>query len=687
MSDFKTDPGQGQNYWRSLQELADSDEFRRHLENEFPGGVDVPEGGLNRRRFLQIMAASVAHGGGGRLQLARGEDRPVQPPSRGHHPGQSKLFATALEIGGAAMPVLATSFDGRPIKIDGNPDLSLSGGATSAVGQASVLDLYDPDRSRGVVRRSGRQETTATWDDVVAFLAEQRGRLAAGGGAGLAILAEASSSPSRAALRASLEQRFPRLRWYEHEPVDRASEREGTRLAFGRACQVLPDLEAADVVVDLDADLLHAHPTALRNARQFARRRRPEKGVMNRLYVFEPTPSVTGAMADHHQPTAPAEIPRVLYALAAELAASHGVALPGGLAAAVRPYAGGAGEWQNVVAKLARDLAAHRGAVLVAVGDRQPATAHAVCAALNEALGSAGKTVHYVADTNHEGLAGGLPELTRSLEQDQVKLLVIIGGNPVYSAPGDLDFARALRRAENSLHLSNQRDETSRLCHWHVNRTHYLESWGDLLAPDGTHLAQQPLIAPAVRRQERSRAALGPGRGHATQGPCDRPPHVQRALPVVAAPPPTRTCASRSVGDSSCTTASWPTAPPSRWQCASRAPRAGSWRRPGPGPRPTPAPAPTPSSRCSSPRHLPCTTGASPTTPGCRNCPIPDEAHLGERGPARPVDGRAAGRRRRRPGEARARSGSPGAARSGPARPGAAPSRCTWATDARRPDA
>ncbi|MFO7652224.1 MAG: TAT-variant-translocated molybdopterin oxidoreductase [Candidatus Krumholzibacteriia bacterium] len=496
MPDQNTDPGHGQNYWRSLQELADSDEFRRHLENEFPGGVGLPEDGLSRRRFLQIMAASVAMAGVAGCRWPEETIVPFSHRPAGVVPGRSRLFASALEIGGQAFPVLATSFDGRPIKVDGNPDLDLSGGAASAVVQAGVLDLYDPDRSRGILRRSGRQTLAAGWDEVLAFLAEQRSQLTEDAGEGLAILAEASTSPSRAALQAELRQRYPQMRWYEHEPVDRRAERDATRLVFGRPHRVLPDLSTADVVVDLDADLLHDHPTAVRNARQFARRRRPVRGAMNRLYVFEPTPTVTGAMADHHQPTPATEIPAVLYALAAELHEQHGLELPDGLAVAVRSFAGGAGDRQPLVAALARDLAAHRGAILLAAGPRQPARVHAACAALNEALDGAGRTVSYLPDDRDDGTDGDLPELVRDLAGGGVRLLVILGGNPVYTAPGDLDLASALPRAGASLHLSLQRDATSRLCTWHVNRSHWLESWGDLVAPDGTYLAQQPLISP-----------------------------------------------------------------------------------------------------------------------------------------------------------------------------------------------
>jgi molybdopterin-containing oxidoreductase family iron-sulfur binding subunit len=498
MSEQKIDPGLGKNYWRSLQELAESEEFRRHLEQEFPAGVEVPALGLDRRRFLQIMAASVAMTGLAGCSWPEEKIVPFAHRPAGTVPGRTKLFSTACEIGGIAVPLAVTSFDGRPIKVDGNPEHPLSGGAASARLQATVLGLYDPDRSRNVIRRDGRQRVPSRWDDLLRWLEERRSALASDG-LEVAVLAEPSSSPSRRALQERLLRAFPRTAWYEHAAVPDDAELAGIRQVFGRPLRALPDLGQARVIVDFDADLLHDHATALCNARRFAARRRPERGWMNRLYVFEPTPTMTGAMADHRVPLPASEVRNAVFALVAELVVNQELALPDGsgpTADELRPYVGHAAHSDTIVA-LARDLLDHRGEALLMAGTRQPAEVHAACQLLNAALGGIGRTVVYLpVESSTRGPALGLAELTSALRERRVGLLLILGGDPVYTAPADVDFAAALEAVEHAIYLGGREDATAALCRWHVNRAHYLESWGDLRAPDGSLLAVQPLIAP-----------------------------------------------------------------------------------------------------------------------------------------------------------------------------------------------
>ncbi len=474
-------------HWRSLQELAASEDFRRHLEAEFPTGIEPPANGLSRRRFLQIMAASAAMAS---LTGCRWPEEKIVPFAKqpaGTTPGETRLYATAMELGGVAVPLLATSYDGRPIKIDGNPDHPASLGGASAIAQASVLDLYDVDRSRTVVRRDGGREIAATWDDFA--------KAAAAAGRNLCILAEPSLSPSRRRLQDELQQAAPQLRWFEHDPVDDRDVREGAARAFGGPHRDVPWLEHAKVIGDFDANLLHDHPLALRNARMFARGRRPVAGQMNRLYVFEPVVSPTGVVADHRQPTAAVDVPFALAVLAGELFVNQHLAVPAGAgfsAADLGPWAAQAAAHETLRA-LAADLLAHRGAGLVAVGSRQPAGAHHLAHVINAALGNAGTTVTY---QPLPAGAPGLAELADALAAGQVETLVILGGNPVATAPADVDFAAALGRARTSIHLSGHQDATSRRCTWHVPRAHYLESWGDAVAGDGSVVAVQPLIEP-----------------------------------------------------------------------------------------------------------------------------------------------------------------------------------------------
>ncbi len=487
----------GRGYWRSLQELSQTEDFRRHLEHEFPGGIEPETGGVSRRRFLQVMAASAAMAG---LTGCRWPQETIVPFSarpQGYTPGTTRQFATALELSGLglAAPVLATSYDGRPIKIDGNPQHPWSLGAASARLQAAVLDLWNVDRSRSPSRRRDRQEVRASWDDATAFIQAHFETVAGQQGRGLAFLGGVASSPTRLRLRSLLQSRFPSARWYQHEPAGDQTRLAGTRRACGRAHRDLPHLEHARIIADFDADLLNAHPAALRNARMFGRNRRPDPATMNRLYVFETTLSPTGSVADHRLPMARTQIAMELSALAAELAIVHRVELPQGAGITAGELVTWRGKAANpeVIKALAEDLVANRGACLIAAGDRQPPSAHHLALVLNIALGNLGRTVTYVPAPAPDA---DLAALVTALEAGQVSTLVILDGNPVATAPADLDVATALGRAAVTMHLANHVDATSRLCTWHLPRAHALESWGDALAVDGSLLAVQPLIEP-----------------------------------------------------------------------------------------------------------------------------------------------------------------------------------------------
>jgi len=481
----------GRGYWRSLNELAQSDEFQQHLDQEFPGGVETPAGGVSRRRFLQIMAASAAMAG---LTGCRWPEEDIVPFSRrpeGFTPGVARHFATAMEQGGVGQALLATSYDGRPIKVDGNPDHPWSLGGASAQMQASVLDLWNVDRSRSVVRRGQNQAVTSSWDDFAAFAAEHFENLAGQRGRGLAVLTEAGSSPTHARLRAELQQRFPEMRWFQHEPMADVERVRGAELAFGEPMRDVPHLEKARIVADFDADLLHRHPAAMRNARMFGRGRRPERASMSRVYVFEPTLSQTGVVADHRVPVARTQIPAFLGALAAELVQTHHLALPDGCGITTGDLTAHLDQAPRLaeIKALAEDLNAHRGHGLITVGDRQPAGAHHLAHVLNVALGNLGATVTMQpAPAPDADLA--------ALLTAPVSTLVILGGNPVVTTPADLNPAGALQRIATTIHLSEHRNATSEVCQWHLPRTHYLEMWGDTVAADGSLLAVQPLIEP-----------------------------------------------------------------------------------------------------------------------------------------------------------------------------------------------
>ncbi len=488
-SDMSSDPRQGMNYWRSLQELADTDEYRDQLVNEFPSGVDAPEG-MTRRRFLQIMSASIAMTTLAGCRWPTEKIVPFVNRPEGLTPGTPMQFATTMELGPVANSVLATSYDGRPIKIDGNPESPLSMGATTAFAQASVLDVYDPDRSQKVLQRNGSQTLQTDWETFDAFaaknLSDTLGRVA--------ILAGASTSPSRYGLMQTAARKGAGI--YLWEPVCRVNEMRGCAKAFGQPAMPQLDLSRANVIVDFDANFMQDHPTSLRNSKQFSAGRKPEAGHMNRLYVFENTFSITGGMADHRFPTSHGDIAAAVWALAAELVLGEGLPLPAGAGITrgqLTQWRGHAAGSQHITA-VAKDLMDNRGGGLLVAGLRQDPDTHALLHVLNTALGNVGKTISFLPIEVPQ--IKFIDELVKDLNAGRIQTLVILDSNPVYTAPVDVKFAAAMQKAEHRIHLGHRDDATAQLSTWHLPLAHYLESWGDAMGWDQSHLAVQPLIAP-----------------------------------------------------------------------------------------------------------------------------------------------------------------------------------------------
>jgi MoCo/4Fe-4S cofactor protein with predicted Tat translocation signal len=475
----------GKTFWRSLDEVADTPEFRGFLNAEFPAAVDSLTSSLDRRQFLKLMGASLAMSG-----LAACTRQPVetilpyvkQPEDL--LPGQPLYYATAFPLGRSAFPVLVESHMGRPTKIEGNPEHPASLGSTSSLTQGSVLDLYDPDRSQRLLR-AGQD---ATWDEFKAEVARILEKQKASGGAGLRILSEPSVSPTFTSTMKKFLAAFPSARWHQWEAVGRENEREGADLAFGRVVDARFDFKAADVIVSFEGDFLHDGPGQIRHAKDFISRRRVDDATvkMNRLYVVESTPSVTGGKADHRLPLAPTQVAAAVRLLAAELGIE--IARPKGLDPKVAVW----------VKAAAKDLAAHQGSGLVLAGPSMDPTAQALVHAINAKLGNAGRTVVYT-EPNEEAApaaADGIASLAADMKAGKVEALVILGGNPVYDAPADVDFAGALAKVAFTAHVSSHEDETSNLCIWQVPGTHYLENWGDVRTWDGTVTIVQPLIEP-----------------------------------------------------------------------------------------------------------------------------------------------------------------------------------------------
>jgi len=473
--------------WRSLGELAGSRESQAFAEHEFPYGASHEPETLTRRDVLRLGAASAALAG-----LTACTKLPTEKivPYAGEEPeefipGKPLFYATAMTLGGIAKGVLAESHMGRPTKIEGNPDHPASLGATEVFGQASVLDLYDPDRSQVVIYDGHISD----WSDLLVVVAEKRSEWAASKGTGLYLLTETVTSPTLADQMRVLLEQFPLARWHQYEPWGGDRALEGARLAFGEDVNTVYKFDRADVILSLDADFLCSGPGCLRYARDFADRRRvtgPDS-TMNRLYVVESSVSGTGSIADHSWPLRPSAIESFARAIAAGLGlkpAGAPSSLPG-----VLP------EW---IAALVRDLENHRGASIVIAGGGQPPIVHALAHAMNQALGNIGRTVVYTApvEASPTNQMQSLVELVRDIEARRAQTLIILGGNPVYTAPADLDFGSSLEKVPLRIHLGLYEDETAELCQWHIPEAHYLEAWGDARAYDGTASIAQPLIAP-----------------------------------------------------------------------------------------------------------------------------------------------------------------------------------------------
>lgn len=501
----------GPRFWRSLDELAETEEFQELLHREFPEMLMELPSGVSRRRFMQLMSASLALGGltaCTRQPLEKIVPYVEQPETL--IPGRPLYFATSMTLDGVASGLLAESHMGRPTKVEGNPEHPASLGATDLFAQASVLTLYDPDRSQVVTNL----DRIRSWS---AFVEETRLETLAS--ARLRLLTGTVTSPSLAALIQQVLSEYPRARWHQYDAVTRDNVLTGAEMALGEAVATRYDFAAADVAVALDADFLTSGPGAVRYARDFMSRRRApaDHPEMNRLYAVESMPTATGTVADHRLPLRPSELARFTAALAAE------VGVPGAVAP-VGSDVGSQGEWLRAVA---RDLQAHRGSCVVVPGDYASAEVHALAHAINSHLDNIGRTVIHTMPlaANPEDQAGSFTSLVNDMAAGEVDILVMLDCNPVYDAPVDLEFTSALRRVGRRIHLGLYQNETSEHCHWHVPAAHYLECWGDARAYDGTISLVQPLIEPlydgktvaevlSVFTEEGSRAAHDLVRSH-----------------------------------------------------------------------------------------------------------------------------------------------------------------------------
>lgn len=488
-----TETTKGKPYWRSLSELENSPEFEEFLHREFPEAASEFPKGVSRRRWLQLMGASLALAGlsGCRYQTEKIAPLAVRPENQ--IPGKPQRYATSVELAGAVRHLLVTCRDGRPTKVEGNPDHPYSRGASDAFSQASILDLYDPDRSSEPRQQSGGQTFTKTWEDFQRFASTHLEELKRTDGEGLCVLVEPTESVTLHHMLAALRAAYPKAGVFKYTSLSRENERAGSVLAFGEAYRTHYVLNNAKAIVCLDVDVLGEHPASIRLARDYTAGRDPEADSMNRLYAVESQFSITGAAADHRLPMRSSDIGGFLADLEARVQGmldSAGAQAP--------PKA--APKRERFLHAVASDLVANRGKGVVAVGSRQPAQVHDRVHRLNALLGNVGKTVLYTSEQQGQNGAAieGIDALAQRMRDGSVDALLILGGNPVYDAPADLKFSKALSKVKHAIHLSLYDDETSVRCEWHLPATHRFEAWGDARAYDGTVCVSQPLVEPLL---------------------------------------------------------------------------------------------------------------------------------------------------------------------------------------------
>ncbi|MEO8573643.1 MAG: TAT-variant-translocated molybdopterin oxidoreductase [Pyrinomonadaceae bacterium] len=472
----------GKDYWRSVDEFVDAPEFEEFVKREYPVHSEDWDNAVSRRTFVKLMGGTLALAGLSGCVIQPAEK--IVPYVRAEQdllPGKPLFFATAMSLGGVATGLLAKSFDGRPIKLEGNPDHPGSLGATDALAQASLLEMYDPDRSQEVSFRG----TPKTWQNFTTALRSSIEENRADGGAGIRFLTETVTSPTLLAQFRQIATELPNSRWYQYEPLNNDNAIAGARMAFGSPVQTIYKYDLADRILTLDKDIFSDFNVRYKKDYSKKKNLRGDNKEINRLYSIETTMTLTGAKADHRIAVKPSQMAEIAKAVAAAL----------GVAGASSTY----GENAQWISAMAKDLQAFRGRSIVVPGDNQSPTVHALAHAMNAALGNVGQTVVYAEPftPSEKTQIEQLRELVADIDAGRVKMLVILGGNPAYNTPADLKLDETrLNKIPLRVHLGKYLDETGELCHWHVSEKHYLETWGDTRAYDGTVSLVQPLIQP-----------------------------------------------------------------------------------------------------------------------------------------------------------------------------------------------
>ena len=476
----------GKEYWRSVEEFVDAPEFEEFVKQEYPVHAEEWENGLSRRNFIKVMGASLAFAGLSGCVIQPAEKIvPYVTQPEDLIPGKPLFYATAMSLGGIATGLFAKSFDGRPIKVEGNPEHPGSLGATDVFAQASILNMYDPDRSQEVRNRGA----SSNWQNFMQAARAALDENSKDGGAGVRFLTETVTSPTLIAQFKQIATELPNSRWIQYEPVNNDNAMAGAKMAFGSAAHTVYKFDQAEKILSLDADIFSGFN--VRYIKDFNKGRKfsEEKKNINRLYAVETTMTLTGAKADHRLAVKPSQMIEIAKAIAGALGVSG--ANGTGLSET-------AAKW---ITAMAKDLQASRGKSLVVAGDNQPAVVHALAHAINGALGNVGQTVVYTEPLSpfaDKIQIEQLRELVADIDAGRVRTLIILGGNPVYNTPIDakLNGETIKEKVPLCIHLGEHFNETAQYSHWHIPQTHFLEEWGDARAFDGTISISQPIIKP-----------------------------------------------------------------------------------------------------------------------------------------------------------------------------------------------
>ncbi len=491
-------------YWRSLAELNQQEEFQDYLHREFPvAASEFPEG-VSRRRWMQLMGASFALAGVAGCRYPEETIEPFVLRPEGRVPGETYSRATNIELAGRVYSLLVTCFDGRPIKIEPNTDHP-SGGGTDAYSQASILGLYDPDRSRGkrgfLIRKGEKRRVATDWPEFESFgAAWLKTAVSHNNGSGFAVLMDPTSSPSTLRMLAKLKERLPNATICRYDSVGDDVMRDATSQVFGKAAKEVLKLDDAEIILTLQSDILGQHRNSVSNSAGFAKHRDAVAGDMSRLYVVEGGFTLTGSMADSRLALRPSEMPAFLAELGRRVEALVGGEKHNHDDEAI-PYDKLPPEdrLERFLDVLAHDFAEHGDKAVVVVGEHLGAEAVAAGIRFNEKIGSLGKLQTFVTENDKSlGDTVSLGELVGNINNGAVDSLLVLGGNPVVTAPGDIDVATAISKVEHSVYLGEYDDETALVSEWSLPLAHPLESWSDCVDDNGHYGVCQPNILPLM---------------------------------------------------------------------------------------------------------------------------------------------------------------------------------------------